>query len=701
MFRLSSLILFVPQPGQSLETIKKIYNKLSHDYCLSRPGDRSICLYTQSMLIQLESTLPQSSLTHHYKSTSEQALYIQQAHQSIHEFISMLRDMLSRSFHYRMSLYTTEITRLETILLLPVLSSSSSVGAAPVPQAENRNKNGFRQLFLTKESVALMYQCMNMPSEALTLYEELYVMLKTSPPVEWTHASHWPFSRLRPSPTPLQQSQPQSSSSRSVSESDSRHTYPSVPTTAPSSSSSQPTYPPTHTDTYPTAAATTITHHEASIWTDVCTTGHNLLHYSINDIRAKVLRNEVNILELHTYLYARQAYFLKELRQYKVYYMKCRRFIKWMYKQLLAYITTISHTSSGAYNMSIHQQQCYVIYNNGLVITDMSVYSNVLTRQAIAWVLTAGLAVVSDYRQFVSSPSSSTVHNSGSSNGNGINKTVFDDSNTPNTSGSDNRLPHQAAGNNSNSSGRGVSAIPPSSSPSATAAGVKQLVRYNSIQLSSPSPLLVSGQSDQASSSSTSAVPSVTGKNGHNSDLHLGPEWHEVSLSLHSFVMYLYQLASEAFAPLSPTPTHATNTTNTDMLLLASSTVTAFFDSPQAAVLLGRTALTHRSVHAYCHDLSTRLACYYPSTASTTATSSSSLGTHDSPNSDNTVAALFKSFADYCSSSSSSSSNSSSSSGGHLSGYHSQSLEAFLALDIEVGILLYIYINFAYICMQV
>ena len=194
----------------------------------------------------------------------------------------------------------------------------------------------------------------------------------------------------------------------------------------------------------------------------------------------------------------------------------------------------------------------------------------------------------------------------------------------------------------------------------------------------------------------------MTGKNGHNSDLHLGPEWSEVSVSLHSFVMYLYQLASEAFAPLSLTPTYATSTTSTlstDMLLLASSTVTAFFDSPQAAVLLGRTALTHQSVHAYCHDLSTRIACYYPSTASTTATSSSSLGTHDSPNSDNTVVALFNSFAEYCSSSSSSNTNSSRS-GEHLSGY--QSLETLLSLDIEVCIVLYItiYVYHSLICIS-
>ena len=80
---------------------------------------------------------------------------------AIDDFFAKIRDGVVTSFQQRTSLYDADIRRLDSMRGTPHLD--------------------FRQLFLVKESLALMHQMMQLPAEALMQYEELEALLAFVP----------------------------------------------------------------------------------------------------------------------------------------------------------------------------------------------------------------------------------------------------------------------------------------------------------------------------------------------------------------------------------------------------------------------------------------------------------------------------------------------------------------------------------------
>ena len=143
VFRVSWLLVFVVSGKQSAETAQRIFSTLSSDFYVDRVGDRS-CLLNPNA----------SGLA-----ASSQAA----------DLSSKLSSGVVQSFKDRCALYDTEIRRLDTV-----------------------RSDEFRELFLVKESLALMYQMMQMPSEALVQYEELEALMAFAP-VTIKEFGGWPI----------------------------------------------------------------------------------------------------------------------------------------------------------------------------------------------------------------------------------------------------------------------------------------------------------------------------------------------------------------------------------------------------------------------------------------------------------------------------------------------------------------------------
>jgi hypothetical protein len=127
----------------SLEASLKIYSKLSSDFYFEKSGDRTV-------MINIGLSNNNVQLKHSSSNNN-----------SFDDFLVRIRDGVVSSFQQRCTLYDVDIRRLDSLRGSPQLD--------------------FQQLFLVKESLALMYQMMQLPSEALIQYEELEALLSFVP----------------------------------------------------------------------------------------------------------------------------------------------------------------------------------------------------------------------------------------------------------------------------------------------------------------------------------------------------------------------------------------------------------------------------------------------------------------------------------------------------------------------------------------
>ena len=252
--KLSWLILYLPAASPaSLEAYNKVYARLSADFYVDKVGDRSTCVL----------------LAQEYMS---QSLEVPAQHViSLAEFVSRLKKCIIASFQLRTALYDADIRRLDSLRGTPQLD--------------------FRQLFLVKESLALMYQMMQLPNEAFIQYEELEALLSFVPTGHLPD-NDWPMTSA-------------DSSSSSKSTTNSKQHALELAAQGPldseaSSIANVATPPPLPTPASPSFAAVK--------------NGEEVLLYSINSSRMKILRNKMSVAELHRYLFARQMYFLACLK---------------------------------------------------------------------------------------------------------------------------------------------------------------------------------------------------------------------------------------------------------------------------------------------------------------------------------------------------------------------------------------------------
>ena len=157
------LIVYVPLGTSTMDVYQKIYARLSADFYTEKSGDRSV------MLILPPDTGSKRTLSVPER-FAQQGLY-QQSYASIADLLGKLRDGVVTSFQIRTLQYDADIRRLDTARGLPNFD--------------------FWQLFLVKESLALMYQMLQLPDRALSLYEELEMLLVFAP-AHSLPASDWP-----------------------------------------------------------------------------------------------------------------------------------------------------------------------------------------------------------------------------------------------------------------------------------------------------------------------------------------------------------------------------------------------------------------------------------------------------------------------------------------------------------------------------
>jgi hypothetical protein len=178
---------------------------------------------------------------------------------------------------------------------------------------------------LVKESLALMFQMMQLSGEALVQYEELEALLSFAPPTSLPETD-WPLV-----PVDLGATGKRSKSMTSRSSSTNRESLQAIAQTPAQaqegevvSSNEVPTD--TSDPTLP-----------ASIWSNACQQGSSLLLYSINYTRLRVLKIKISALELCHYVFARQNFFLLTLSRPSLCAEKGLLFIKmvhayWMKK---------------------------------------------------------------------------------------------------------------------------------------------------------------------------------------------------------------------------------------------------------------------------------------------------------------------------------------------------------------------------------
>jgi hypothetical protein len=174
-------------------------------------------------------------------------LSLQHSHNSFSDLLTKLRDGIVMSFQHRSALYDSDIRRLDSTRGSPTFD--------------------FRQLFLVKESLALLYQMMQLSDMALAQYEELEAILPFAP-----------LNQLPENDWPLVAPEPFKTGDGDVSS--------------------------------PLAKEK-----EKDLMTDAVKNGDDIVVYSINLARMKILKNKMSLLELHRYVFARQMFFLITLQR--------------------------------------------------------------------------------------------------------------------------------------------------------------------------------------------------------------------------------------------------------------------------------------------------------------------------------------------------------------------------------------------------
>jgi hypothetical protein len=186
----------------------------------------------------------------------------------------------------------------------------------------------FRQLFLVKESLALMYQMMQIPQESLIQYEELEALLSFAS-LASLPTNEWPLTPLDLGTSSKKTKSKTNTTPRESGQDDlldsSSSTTSMLPDPSSSSSEGLESNQP---------------------WMNAYHHGSSLLLYSINYTRAKVLKNRVSIIELTHYVFARQVFFLFSLGKMTQCAEKGYQFITMMYSTLMKRLEEVKRGSA-------------------------------------------------------------------------------------------------------------------------------------------------------------------------------------------------------------------------------------------------------------------------------------------------------------------------------------------------------------------
>ena len=219
------LLVYVSTTTTDAAIVTKVSDSLAADFHVEEPGDSSTHL-----------TMPKTS---HLTTDNNDDDPLQSI--SRESLSSRVWMCVMKSYNDRVALYENEIQRLK----------------------KDSNTIDFRQLFLVKESLALMYQIMGKPNDALRQYYELDALIQNTNKLEkGVMVGDWPFLKKAPE-----------------SSADLQHNI-----------------------------------HVGEL-TAAFTEGQAVLHYSINSVRMRILKSEIGLLELKRYVFARQMFFLLDRKE--------------------------------------------------------------------------------------------------------------------------------------------------------------------------------------------------------------------------------------------------------------------------------------------------------------------------------------------------------------------------------------------------
>lgn len=347
-------IIYLPLGTQSIEIYNKVYYRISNDFYVDRTGDHSVMLLLPTLI---DESNPLNILSK--KTASSFSLNLSSHHGNLittthmTDLLCLLREGIVRSFQQRCALYDSEIRRLDSARSTPAFD--------------------FRQLFLVKESLALMYQMMQLFDMALAQYEELEAILSYAQ-IGSLPDNEWPM----------------------VASEQVKMDMPLVPEA--STQSVQALNAITGNGT--AVGGGSGKDKEKDIMTDAVKNGDDIASYSINMARMKILKNKMTLLELHRYVYARQMYFLILLQRPIQCAQNSRTFLLFCYNFVLKKI-------------SLNNQ--YPSAEEGELSVEQLHYLRI--QQLQMWALTAAIKVVRVCRDLISK-----MH---SSDGNGFDNNAF------------------------------------------------------------------------------------------------------------------------------------------------------------------------------------------------------------------------------------------------------------------------------------
>ena len=334
--RSSWLIVYVPLGTQSLDTYNKIYSKIASEFCIEKAGDRSVMVLTSSVTAAISPTFPSVGTA------------------SFDELIGKLSEGIVSSFQQRTLKYDTDIRRLDAVRGTPQLD--------------------FRQLFLVKESLALMHQMMQCPNDALVQYEELEALLAFAPS-NLLPINDWPMVAGESVKNPIKKKKEVKADESTAS--GTTETLPPPPPTTP---------PPANVS--PNGGNSGILK-EKDAWTECCKQGDDVLIYSINEARIKLLKNKMSLLELQRYVFSRQFYFLQMLDKPVTCAEKGFAYVRATYESIYSRLFQLK-SSTSASNTAISGDI------GGEATASPITWLEVRFKQCDLWTVAAGLRVALD-----------------------------------------------------------------------------------------------------------------------------------------------------------------------------------------------------------------------------------------------------------------------------------------------------------------
>lgn len=374
------LLVYVVHRDQTPESIREVYSTISNDFLAEKPFDRTVCFQAFGS----SETPPQSRLN-----------------LSFNDLFAKMRLAISFTFQHRVMIYEREIQRLDT--------------------AAGTTAYSFRQAYLVKESLALMFQMMQQPENALLQYIEIERALSLSPRAAYFDTD-WPFVNYNStqSETNRQSSKPPTNNRSSSSAAAAAEGNASSSGIASEYQLKEPLVSKSiGNEVDPTSInVASPREKQRDPWSEVCRQGDEFLSYSINQMRMRVLKTRTSTLELHKYIFARQMFFLLLLSPIRLqdYVEKGCYFVRYMFDQLSKKVLFKHNKSfnqaddSSAEGVDLIFLQARWQSNSDINVADISpLLLSIRRKQVDLWFICASVRLIKSFSLIINAPSTKSL----------------------------------------------------------------------------------------------------------------------------------------------------------------------------------------------------------------------------------------------------------------------------------------------------